>query len=235
MSTPLWEDPRVRRGMEMQLAARRTRLAAGEHHLGWKLGFGAPAALQKFGIPSPLSGFMTDRNRLSSGAHLSFAGWVKPVAETEIAVYLGRDLPAGASREVAAAAIAAIGPAIEIVDLDTPPAEIEPVLACNIYHRHVVLGSRDETRSGAKLDGLTGRVFRNGEEFASASDLQANTGEILKIVPQVAALLAAFGERVRAGDVIICGAVVPPIELKPEDREIAFELAPGLRVEARIG
>ncbi len=33
--------------MQAQLAARRRRLDAGEVHLGWKIGFGAPAAMAK--------------------------------------------------------------------------------------------------------------------------------------------------------------------------------------------
>ena len=41
-----WDDPRIARGMRAQLARRRERIAAGEAPLGWKVGFGAPAAMK---------------------------------------------------------------------------------------------------------------------------------------------------------------------------------------------
>jgi len=128
----------------------------------------------------------------------------------------------GADRATAAAAVAALGPAIELVDLHRPPEEPEAILSENIYHRHVVLGARDTGRAGARLDGLRGRVSRNGGEMESVMDLEANTGEVLAIVAHVASMLAAFGEGLRADDVIICGSVVPPIAIEPQDRAIGF-------------
>ena len=55
-------DPRVRRGLEAQLAARERRLAAGERPLGWKLGFGSPEARERLDTAAPLVGFLTDRS-----------------------------------------------------------------------------------------------------------------------------------------------------------------------------
>ena len=43
----LWEDARVIRGMRAQLELRRKRLAAGDAPLGWKVGFAAPAMLER--------------------------------------------------------------------------------------------------------------------------------------------------------------------------------------------
>src|SRR5256885_12349351 len=63
------------------------------------------------------------------------AGWSKPVLEPEIAVHIGRDVPAGADDETARAAIAGISAAIEIVDLTAPPADPENILSGNIYQR----------------------------------------------------------------------------------------------------
>src|SRR5215468_11581126 len=119
--TKVWDDPRVRRGMQRQLELRRARLAAGDKSLGWKVGFGAPAMLKQLDIAGPLIGFLTQNARVQSGGTASLAGWAKPVAEPEIAVHVGRDVPAGADRHTAAAAIAGISPAIELVDLHTPP------------------------------------------------------------------------------------------------------------------
>ena len=163
----LWEDPRVVRGMQAQLAARRKRLDAGDQPLGWKVGFGAPAMLQLLNISAPLVGFLTRNARVQSGGSVSFAGWSKPVLEPEIAVHIGRDVPADADGETARAAIAGISPAIEIVDLTAPPQDPERILGDNIYQRHVVLGGAGPARAGAAAAGLTCRIIRRGAEVCA--------------------------------------------------------------------
>jgi 2-keto-4-pentenoate hydratase len=222
----LWEDPRVVRGMRVQLDLRRQRLAGGDKSLGWKVGFGAPAMLKQLGISGPLMGFLTQNARVQAGGSVSLAGWANPVAEPEIAVHVGHDVPAGADRDAAAAAIAGISPAIELVDVHTPPQDPERILAENIYQRHVVLGGTGPARAGANSDGLTCRILRRGKESARTSDPQANTGQWVEIVRHVADVLAAFGERLRAGEIIITGSVVPPLALEPGEADIAFEVDP---------
>jgi len=126
----------------------------------------------------------------------------------------------------AAAAVGALGPAIELADLDVPPNDVEAILTGNIYHRHVLLGPRDATRAGCKVEGVTGRVFRRGAEAARTSDPQANVGKLVEIVRHVADVLAAFGERLRAGEVIITGSIVPPLFVEPDEDGVAYELDP---------
>ena len=228
----LWEDARVVRGMRAQLELRRKRLNAGDAPLGWKVGFAAPAMLQRLDITGPLVGFLTRNARVQSGGSVSLAGWVKPVAEPEIAVHIGRDVSAGADQETAKAAIAGISPAIEIVDLTAPPEDPERILGGNIYQRHVVLDGGGPARAGSASDGLTCRVIRRASEFARTSDPQANTGKWVDIVRHVADVLAAFGERLRSGEIIITGSVVPPLTIEPGEDAIAFEVDPigGVRV-----
>ena len=227
MSAPvLWDDPRVARGMRAQLALRRQRLAAGDRPLGWKVGFGAPAMLHYLDISGPLVGFLLQSARVPSGGSVSLASWSKPVAEPEIAVHIGRDVPAGADRAAAAAAIAGISPAIELADLDAPPEDPEHILAGNIYQRHVVLAGAGPARAGAGADGLTCRVTRCGAEFAATGDPQANTGEWIEIVRHVADVLAAFDERLRAGEIIITGSVVAPLVIEPGEDHVGFDVDP---------
>jgi 2-keto-4-pentenoate hydratase len=222
----LWDDPRVARGMKVQLDLRRQRLAGGDKSLGWKVGFGAPALLKQFNISGPLIGFLTQNARVQYGDSVSLAGWAKPIAEPEIAVHIGRDVPAGTNRDAAAAAIAGISPAIELVDLHTPPQDPERILGENIYQRHVVLAGIEPARAGASSDGLACRIMRHGKESARTTDPQANTGQWIEIVRHVADVLAAFGERLRAGEIIITGSVVPPLALEPGEAGIAFEVDP---------
>jgi 2-keto-4-pentenoate hydratase len=230
----LWEDPRVVRGMQAQLDLRRQRLEGGDKPLGWKVGFGAPAMLKLLNITGPLVGFLTLNARVQSGGNVSLAGWSKPVAEPEIAVHIGRDVPAGVDRATAEAAIAGVSPAIELVDLTAPPEDPEPILGGNIYQRHVVLAGTGPARAGSAADGLTCRVIRRESEFARTSDPQANTGEWIHIVRHVADVLAAFDERLRAGEIIITGSVVPPLAIEPGEDALAFEVEPVGRVAVRF-
>jgi 2-keto-4-pentenoate hydratase len=230
----LWEDPRVARGMRVQLDLRHRRLAGGDKSLGWKVGFGASAMLKQLGISGPLVGFLTQNARVQSGGSASLAGWANPVAEPEIAVHIGRDVPAGTDRDTAAAAIAGISPAIELVDVHTPPQDPERILGENIYQRHVVMGGTGPARAGAKPDGLTCRIMRHGKEFARTADPQANTGQWVEIVRHVADVLGAFGERLSAGEIIITGSVVPPLALEPGEADIAFEVDPLCGVAVRF-
>ena len=227
------DDPRILRGMAAQLGRWRDCINAGEKPLGWKVGFGAPAAMKKLGITAPLVGFLTDRALRPSGTMISLAGWKKPVAEPEIAVYMGRYVSAGADRDTVKAAIAGVGPAIELADVDREPDDVEQILAGNIYQRGVVLGACDTSRAGGVIAGLQGRIVRNGVDFAQTSEPEALTGELIGIVRHVADTLATFGETLRSGQIIITGSIVPPLYIA-DGEEIVFELEPIGSVSVRF-
>src|SRR5438874_3411117 len=218
--------------MDKQLSLRRARMAAGEKPLGWKVGLGAPPAMERLKIKAPLVGFMMQKSLIPNAGTVSFAGWTKPVVEPEIAVHMGKDLPGAADRAATIAAIAALGPAIELADLNPPPDDVEVTLAGNVFHRHVILGPPDASRAGAKLDGLVGHVFRRGALAAKQENVEALIGEMIGIVQHVAGTLAAYGERLCAGDVIITGSIVPPPIIEPDETEFAYALEPigGLKV-----
>jgi 2-keto-4-pentenoate hydratase len=221
-----WDDPRIRRGMEKQLATRRQRIAAGEKPLGWKVGLGAPAAMQRLGITAPVVGYLMQRALLLSGSAVSFAGWTKPVAECEIAVRMAISLAGGATPQTAATAVKEILPAIELADFDPPPTpdNLDAVVGGNIYQRHVVLAG--VTRPGAGVAGLTSRLIRHDAEAASTTDPEALTGKLPDIVAHVANTLAAFGETLAAGDIIITGSITPPIMLERDETALAHALDP---------
>jgi len=221
-----WDDPRVQRAMPIQLARRRARIAGGDAPLGWKVGFGAPAALQKFKLAAPLVGHLMRSGHVADGGRVSLAGWTKPIAEPEIAITIGHDLAPGGDRAAAAAAIAALAPAIELADADLPFEDPEAILAGNIFQRHVVLGAPNTARAGGDTHGLYARVFRRGAESARTDDPEALTGRLVDIVRHVADLLGAFGERLTQGEIIIAGSVVPPLFLEPDETDVRYEIAP---------
>src|SRR6266436_8275916 len=149
-----WDDPRIKSGMEQQLRWRRELLAAGKQPLGWKLAFGGPAALERLRISAPLVGFLMANAVVASGSTFSFAGWKKPAAEPQLTVYLGKDLTPGADPKMIMDAIAGLGAAIELADVDHPSDDVEGTLARNIYQRHVILGACNVKHAGGNLSGL---------------------------------------------------------------------------------
>jgi 2-keto-4-pentenoate hydratase len=207
-------DPRIERGMRAQLTERRRRIEAGEAPLGWKLGMSAPAVMEKLGTDAPLVGFLLEPARVRSGGSVDLSGWVNPRLEPEIAAHMGADLAPDAAREDAAAAIAGLGVAIELVDLDPDASDPEAILAADIFQRHVLLGP---PRSDVTAADVTATAAVNGEEAASTEDATAATGDPVDLVLHVARTLAAAGERLRAGEVVICGSVVPALAVAPGD------------------
>lgn len=228
------QDPRISGGMRAQMALRDRMLEGGAKQIGWKVGLGAPAMQVLCRLTEPVVGFLLDRAELPSGSEVSLAGWTKPVAEAEIAAYLGRDLPAGANRDEVRRAIAALGPAIELADADSPMDDVQTVLSGNIFQRHVILGPRDIMRAGARLDGLSGRVARSGRDVPVPADLETNIGEVVNIVRHVADIAATVGGGLRAGQFIICGSLTPPMFLEPGERSIEFTLEPVGSVSIRF-
>lgn len=218
-------ESQIRRGLERQVEERRRLLSEGRRSRGWKAGFGAPSALEKFGLDGPLLGFMTDATVLDDGARVDIGTWKRPVAEPELAMWIGEDLEGDGDDEKARAAIAALSPAIELADVDPPPEAVEDILAANIFHRGVIFGDRDPDRRGGVLDGLEARIRIDGDPVEPPAHLEELTGRIPRILAHMAALLADHGERIRAGDVVICGSVTPPLSLSP-DTTVEFELAP---------
>jgi 2-keto-4-pentenoate hydratase len=181
-------DPRIERGARAMLELWRARLDAGERRLGWKVGFGAPAAMQRLGTDRPLVGFLTDRGLIEDGASVALDGWTAPMIEAEIAVVVGEGL----------------APAIELADLHPPPDDPERIMAGNIFHRRVLLGPVSPPAD------VAARLLRDDVQIASTRTPSALTGELDDVVRITAELLEAHGERLLPGDVLITGSIFPP-------------------------
>lgn len=214
-------DERVERGLRAQAELRRELLGGGARAVGWKIGFNIGAVQQRLGIDAPVIGFLTDRGLLEPGASHPARG----IAECEVAIHLGADVAPGATREQAAAAISALGPAIEITDRPDLELGLEAILAANVFHRAVMFG---QPVAGASLEGVTARVLVNGEERGTADALAA-TGDPAAVVAHVAELAGVAGESLRAGERIIAGAM-PPLVLPEPGDDVELELGPLGRV-----
>ena len=219
--------------MRALLEHRRQRIAAGDEALGWKVGFGSPAALERLGTRGPLVGFLLRSGLVPSGGSVPVDGWTAPAAEPEIALHVAHPVPPGSGRAAAEAGVGAYGPAIELADVDRPPDDPEAILGANIFQRAVVLGPAVPWTPGAPAD-LRSRVEVNGEEVAVTDEVEALTGEVVDLLVYVADVLVHAGEELRPGDVVIMGSIVPPLSPAAPDH-IRFELAPLDPIEVTLG
>ena len=197
--------------MERQLAERAQRLGRDERALGWKLGFGTSEAMKKLGIDAPLVGHLLQSGRLESGARVEVSQWENPRLEPELAARVGAD-----------GEITALGAAIELIDLDPGASDPEAILAENIFQRHVLLGPVSE---GASAEDVSLHVLVNGEEVAATEDVTEATGDLDGLVAHVAKTLEAAGASLERADIVICGSIVPALEIAPGD-EVEVRLEP---------
>ncbi len=219
-------DERVRRGMAAQLALRGERLRDGEEPVGWKVGLNPPAAQARAGIDGPVAGFLASGTVAADGAVHRLGGSAQTAVEPELFVALGADLPAGVPAESALAAVAGAGPALEIVAPDRDVAEIEAVLAGDIFHRAVVFGRQGPLPSGP----LPFRVVVDDAPEAEGEAREA-IGDLGELLAHVATFLGDNGAALRAGERVICGTLVPALPARPGGR-VALELDALGRVEA---
>jgi 2-keto-4-pentenoate hydratase len=214
-------DPRVVAGLPAQLELRAELMAQGARPAGWKIGFNMPAVQKAFGITEPISGFITSASVIPPGEPHSLAGAGQPVAEPEVAIHIGAEVEPDCDEAEAEAAIAAFGPAIEVADVDPSLTDLTEITAVNVFHRAVLFG---EPVPNASLDRVTARVTFNGEAFGEGNPLEA-TLDPVAIVRVIARTIGAGGERLRPGDAIIAGTLVPPPVVSPGD-ELAVDLGP---------
>ncbi|HWD54527.1 MAG TPA: fumarylacetoacetate hydrolase family protein, partial [Acidimicrobiales bacterium] len=164
-----------------------------------KIGFDTPAIQEHFGLHDAVVGYLTDTRVVASGATVSLAGWGAAAVEVELAVRMGGD-----------GSIAGLGPALELVDLDISFDDIEPVLADNVCHRHVVFGAEVP---GADPMALAATVTKGGAVVAEGR----LTKDPMVTVAFVRTYLAAHGAPLEPGQRIICGSVVPPVAVASGD------------------
>jgi 2-keto-4-pentenoate hydratase len=214
-------DPRVVAGLTVQLARRADLLADGAEPVGWKVGFNMPAVQRAFGISSPISGFLTSATVVSARDSHSLAGTSQPMAEPEVAIHIGAELVGDCDPATAEAAIIALGPAIEVADVDSSLTDLTEIVATNVFHRAVLFG---RPVAGVPITDVVAHVTLNGKPFGDANPLDANLDPV-GVVRLIARTIGAGGERLRPGDAIIAGTLVPPPVVSPGD-VLGLDLGP---------
>jgi 2-keto-4-pentenoate hydratase len=223
---PAEVDARAAEAIKVQLEDWRAALASGAERVGWKIGLNIPEVQERLGLREPVIGHLTSATRLESGGDYPGGEADELRAEPEVAIEVGRDVPGDADSESAREAIAGYGAAIELVDVGRPPADLEGIVAGNVFHRGFVLGA---SQPALPAEGVEAVVSVNGDERdrADAPD------DFAEVVMLVARLLDAVGERLSAGDRIIAGSLTPPVAVGPGD-DVAVDLGRLGRVEVHV-
>ncbi len=184
---------------------------------GFKIGATTKQMQDYLGLTGPAGGFVPASGLHANGATLRFADFLNPGVECEVGLRLGADLPPGpCTAEQAAAAVAEVFPAIEIVEKrygDLGELGTPTLIADQVFHAAGVLGAPAADWRGIDLGAVRGDFHINGKVVASGHgrDLLGHPLNALAWLAGSGAA-AAFG-RLKAGQVVFLGSVTPPIWL----------------------
>lgn len=200
--------------------------AQGRRIVGRKAGLTAVAVQQQLGVDQPDFGVLFDDMRVADGGRLDPARCIQAKAEAEIAFVLGADLPSPETTvEQVAAAVASVHAAIEIVDSRIADWKITfaDTVADNGSSAFFVLADQGLPVAGLDLEGAAMTMTVNGE-VASTGIGAAALGNPLNAAAWLARTLAAAGEPLKAGDVLLAGALGPMVTLNAGD-EVRAEVS----------
>jgi len=161
---------------------------AGQKQIGWKLGFGSPAALKSLNTSKPLIGGLFDTGELKSGSTTDVSNMTKPCIEAEIAAYISSDIAENATENQIIESVASLVPAIELVDFHTAPSDPETILTDNIFQRGWVMLPSLENGWASGAKGLEIHISQGNETWDPATDIEAKIGSLTDNILNVTGL-----------------------------------------------
>lgn len=203
------------------LIARKER--AGHKRVGWKIGLTSRAMQDALKIETPDSGVLFEDMVFDHGSEVPKGRFIEPRIEAEIAFVLRADISgAETTREDVLSATEAVAPALEILDtriLRTDPKtgalrKVTDTISDNAANAGIVLGPARHDPHDMDLRWAGAIVKRDGiveETGLGAGVLDDPVSGIVWLAHR----LAAYGQGMRAGDVVLSGSFVRPIEAPP--------------------
>ena len=199
-------------------------MEAGERIVGKKVGLTSKAVQEQLGVDEPDFGVLFQGMEYLDGEEISFSSLVQPRAEAEVAFVVSRDMEGDKpTYGEFLSSLAYALPAIEIVDsviYDWRLSLADTVAdnaSCGVY----VLGDQPISVGALSLANIGLRMDRNGRTESVGAGA-ACLGHPLRAAYWLARTMAHRGKGLKAGEVILSGALGPMIPLAHGDVLNAF-------------
>ena len=210
----------------VQSALMAAKLAEGRRVIGWKIGLTSKAMQDALKIDTPDSGVLFDDMAFDDGATIPAGRFIQPRIEAEIAFVM--KAPLGGTDVTRAAVLAATGsvaPALEILDtriLRADPATgqtrvITDTISDNAANAGIVLGDARHDPEAVDLRWVGAVVSRNDEVEETGLGAGVLNDPVEGIV-WLARRMEQFGQGIEAGQVILSGSFIRPVECPPGSR-----------------
>ena len=221
----------------VQAALAQLKQAAGRTVIGWKIGLTSKAMQSALAIDIPDSGILFDDMVFSHGATVPAGRFIQPRIEAEILFQVHSSLAGEVTRDDVLAATEFVVPAIEI--LDTRILRADPVsgrtrnvcdtISDNAANAGIVLGPQRHAPENFDLRWVGSIVTCNGvveETGLGAGVLDDPVAGIVWLVRR----LAQYGQRIEAGQLVLSGSFIRPVEC-PSGSHIQADFGPFGEVE----
>lgn len=216
----------------IQSAQMARKLAQGRKIIGWKIGLTSKVMQEALGIDTPDSGVIYDDMDFANGGVVPAGRFIQPRIETEIAFVMKAPVSGEMSRDEVLAATDYVAPAIEI--LDTRILRADPVtkqtrkifdtVADNAANGGIVLGAARHDPKAVDLRWVGAIVAKNDEVVATGLGAAVLNDPVMGIV-WLARRMSQYGQRIEAGQVVLAGSFIGPVECPPGTR-IAADYGP---------
>lgn len=175
---------------------------------------------QLMGIDHPCAGAIFARTIHRSPAKIAAADFVNLRIESEIALWLGADLPASGApwtRATAAPKVAGAMPAFELIEdrhADYAQTEVVSLIVENCWNGGVVIGAPSAVPVES-LVGIVGRLTLNGKRVGEGA-----AEDPCATLAWLANHLAERGRDLKAGMVVITGSLIPTVSIGAGERAV---------------
>jgi 2-oxo-3-hexenedioate decarboxylase len=199
------------------------RLNTGERLVGLKLGLTSTAKQRTMGVDEPLYGWLTNGMIAEPGRAFELDRFIHPRVEPEIAFLLGEELRGPTTVTEVLAATRAVFPALEIIDSRYADFsfQLPDVIADNASAAAVVMGSTAVPPQRAGDLRLVGCVLRVDGEVVHTAAGAAVLGHPAAAVAWAINRLSERGGSLRAGSIVLAGALTDAVPLSPGTTVVA--------------
>lgn len=186
------------------------RVANGGSVVGLKIGLTSLAVQKQLGVDQPDFGLLFADTQVKNGGSVTAASILQPKVEAEIAFVMKHDLVGEISEETAMEAIDYVVGAIEIVGSRVLNWDIRitDTVADNASASHFVLGYVRQDVNELDLAAVKMQLEKNGT-LVSEGIGAACLGSPLKALVWLAQTFADLGTPLKAGDIVLSGALGP--------------------------